>query len=338
MAIANLGNLALEDPGELGFHHNGPNGKSNLTTQEKLSPNSKYTLDFYQDVPIEEFVYYARLQRADEERAAREGWSGRFSADGGSRSSPSHSSDGLHDNEKAGASKVEGQVSNYHGMTNREKQYEGLSSLEIEKLDARNAMRMAKWQFAFALIVTDILGELIDLAYIHDLVSDCLALTHLGPFNAPYAVSQLGLVPGNLIYTFMGVAGKSLLLRLPWSTIARRRGELTISLPACISAWICSTILWRLFLALDSARYPVKTFGDIGERIFGTWARYVIVVLQTIQLVINVGLICLSSGQSLSQMENTSLCFSVSVLVWALLGMVVAQVRTLKNFGYISVA
>ena len=53
---------------------------------------------------------------------------------------------------------------------------------------------------------------------------------------------------------------------------------------------------------------------------------------------INVGLICLSSGQSLSQMENTSLCFSVAVLVWALLGMVVAQVRTLKNFGYFSVA
>jgi hypothetical protein len=46
-------------------------------------------------------------------------------------------------------------------------------------------------------------------------------------------------------------------------------------------------ILWRLFLALDSARYPVKTFGDIGERIFGTWARYIIVVLQSIQLVVS---------------------------------------------------
>ena len=30
-----------------------------------------------------------------------------------------------------------------------------------------------------------------------------------GPFNAPYAVSQLGLVSGNLLYIFMGIAGKS---------------------------------------------------------------------------------------------------------------------------------
>ena len=155
-----MGSLALEDPGELGSHHGGPDGKGNLTTQEKLSPNSKYTLDWYQDVPIEEFVYYARLQRADEEQlAARESGGGVFAA-GASKSSPSNSSEGLHDSEKAGSSKVDGHVSAYHGTSNREKQYEGLSSLEIEKLDARNAMRMARWQFCFALIVTDILGEL----------------------------------------------------------------------------------------------------------------------------------------------------------------------------------
>ena len=47
-------------------------------------------------------------------------------------------------------------------------------------------------------------------------------------------------------------------------------------------------ILWRLFVRLDSVRHPLKTYGDIAERIFGTAARHVCTVLQSIQLLVNV--------------------------------------------------
>lgn len=47
-------------------------------------------------------------------------------------------------------------------------------------------------------------------------------------------------------------------------------------------------ILWRLFVRLDSARYPVKTYADMAERIFGRAARHIVNVLQSLQLIINV--------------------------------------------------
>ena len=47
-------------------------------------------------------------------------------------------------------------------------------------------------------------------------------------------------------------------------------------------------ILWRLFVRLDSVRHPLKTYGDIAERIFGRAARHVCTVLQSIQLLVNV--------------------------------------------------
>lgn len=69
-----------------------------------------------------------------------------------------------------------------------------------------------------------------------------------------------------------------------------------------VATWTGS-ILWHLFVKLDSDRFPVRTYSDLVERIFGTWARHLCTILQSIQLIINVGLICLSSGQSLSQVS-----------------------------------
>lgn len=63
--------------------------------------------------------------------------------------------------------------------------------------------------------------------------------------------SQVGYVPGNILYFVFGCA-----------------------------AGYTGLVLWRLFLALDSARYPIKTYSDIAERIFGRPARHVVTVLQ----------------------------------------------------------
>lgn len=160
-----------------------------------------------------------------------------------------------------------------------------ITDLELEKINARRALRVAGWSSVFFLITTDILG----------------------PFNAPFALSQVGYVPGVILYFVMGIV-----------------------------ALYTGLLLSHLFLKLDSDLYPIRTYGDIGGRLFGEGFRHFISVLQTLQLVVNVGTIVLSNGQSLSQITKNNLCFSVCIVIWALVGMVVGQIRTLKSYGWLA--
>lgn len=43
-------------------------------------------------------------------------------------------------------------------------------------------------------------------------------------------------------------------------------------------------LLWRMFLGLDSDRYPLKTYGDIAFRVFGSVCRYVVNTVQSVQV------------------------------------------------------
>jgi len=146
-------------------------------------------------------------------------------------------------------------------------------------------LRLANWASIFYLITTDILG----------------------PFNAPFAISQVGWVPGIVLYFVMGVM-----------------------------ALYTGLILWRLYVRLDSVRYPLKTYGDIAERIFGRTARHICNILQSLQLLVNVGTIILSNGQALSQVSKFKLCFAICILIWMIVGLVIGQIRTLKNYGWLA--
>lgn len=77
----------------------------------------------------------------------------------------------------------------------------------------------------------------------------------------------------------------------------------------------------KLFCRLDSVRYPIRSYGDLGQRLLGPWARHLFSFLQTVQLIINVGLIVLTNGQSLSQITKGKLCFAVCIVIWAFVGM-----------------
>ncbi|KAJ6591532.1 transmembrane amino acid transporter protein-domain-containing protein [Mycena vulgaris] len=153
-----------------------------------------------------------------------------------------------------------------------------------EKETASRALRLASWSSVFYLITTDILG----------------------PFNAPFAISQVGWVPRVILYFFMGLI-----------------------------ALYTGLLLWRLFIRLDSLRYPFLSYADIVERIFGTRARRVSTILQSLQLIVIVGIICLSNAQALVQISKHHICFSVCIVIWALIGMVIGQIRTLRaSFRY----
>ncbi|KAG1743824.1 transmembrane amino acid transporter protein-domain-containing protein [Suillus lakei] len=129
----------------------------------------------------------------------------------------------------------------------------------------------------------------------------------LGPYSTPWAFQQVGYGPGVACFFVFG-----------------------------IMAAYSGFLLWWMFLKLDSDRYPVKSFGDLAHRIYGRWFRHVCNILQSIQLVFNVGIIILVNGQSLSQMAKFRLCFSVCNVVWTLAGMILGQIRTLQKFGNIA--
>jgi Transmembrane amino acid transporter protein len=134
-----------------------------------------------------------------------------------------------------------------------------------------------------------------------------IATDILGPFSTGWAFSQLGWGPAVALYTVFG-------------TLSGYTGYQ----------------LWRMFIQMDSDRYPMKDFGDFGFRVYGTWCRHLCNVLQSFQFFFNVALIIISSGQSISQMAKGNLCFIICVLVSAIAGCIVGQIRTLARFGWLA--
>ncbi len=248
----------------------------------------------YEDAPItgvslEEYMFYAQIQREQEILYGAAGVSVESDAPHGAgyldsaREKQSSSEKVSEHGTVVGASKPH--IGNTDASTFD--QLDGLSDMQKEQRNAHRAIKTATWVSVFYLITTDILG----------------------PYGAPYAMSQNGWVTGNVMYIVMGFC-----------------------------AWWCGIILWKLFMQVDSARYPVKTYGDLGERIVGYPMRWTFNALQTLQLIINVGLICLTNGQALSQVisgapGNATLCFSVCVVLFALIGMAFAQIQTFKGLG-----
>lgn len=63
-------------------------------------------------------------------------------------------------------------------------------------------------------------------------------------------------------------------------------GKLIDRLPVAAVATYTGFILWRLFVRLDSERYPLRTYSDIVERIYGKRARQASSFLQNVQLLV----------------------------------------------------
>jgi hypothetical protein len=71
---------------------------------------------------------------------------------------------------------------------------------------------------------------------------------------------------------------------------------------------------------LDSYEYPVRTYSDLAFRVYGSAARYLVLFFQAIQMLLNVSVLLISNGESLSQVSRFRLCYAVCVLVWAIAG------------------
>lgn len=98
-----------------------------------------------------------------------------------------------------------------------------------------------------------------------------------------------------------------------------------------------------MFLQLDSDRYPLKTFGDLAYRVYGSFARHTVSLFQSVQLFLNVGIIIVVNGQSLSQIAakgpdktQNGPCFIILCFVWAIAGALLGQIRTLQKLAWIA--
>ncbi|OJJ48146.1 hypothetical protein ASPZODRAFT_112721 [Penicilliopsis zonata CBS 506.65] len=134
----------------------------------------------------------------------------------------------------------------------------------------------------------------------------------LGPTNVPWAISQMGYGPGFALYTVFGGL-------------------------ACYSGMQ----LWKIFVGLDSTRFPMRNYGDVAFRVFGNWARQGVNVLQSFQFFLNIALIVESSGQSLAQMAEGasgtgSLCFVLAEFIFLVIGACLGQIRTLQRLSWLS--
>lgn len=96
-----------------------------------------------------------------------------------------------------------------------------------------------------------------------------------------------------------------------------------------------------MFLGLDSDRYPVRNYADLFFRCFGPSSGYFVHVAQAVQLLMIIAFLILLNGQAISQISQVNgtgpgLCFIVCVLVFALAGMIVGQIRTMQRFSWLA--
>lgn len=127
----------------------------------------------------------------------------------------------------------------------------------------------------------------------------------LGFSSSPKAFGQLGYGPGMLVYTFF-----------------------------FILAFLSGQILWRIYLDTDSRVYPITCYADLGERTFGRIVRHVFNFLQSLQLLMNVAILIIGNGQTLATIIKFKFCYIALNVFWALAGMVIGQIKSLRSFGW----
>lgn len=100
---------------------------------------------------------------------------------------------------------------------------------------------------------------------------------------------------------------------------------------AAASGWY----IWRTFLALDSSRFPMVTYGDPFFRLFGPKTRHLINFAQSVQMFLSVCVILLGNTNVLAQVAVTSsLCYIVIAVINLIISMAGGFMRTLKHVGW----
>lgn len=102
-----------------------------------------------------------------------------------------------------------------------------------------------------------------------------------------------------------------------------------------IAAGASGIMIWRSFLALDSSRFPIVTFGDAFFRLFGPKTRHFINFAQSLQMFLSVAVVQLGQTYIIAQLAAVpNLCFVVCGIISLLVGMASGYMRSLKHLGW----
>ena len=102
-----------------------------------------------------------------------------------------------------------------------------------------------------------------------------------------------------------------------------------------IAAGASGFMIWRTFLALDSSRFPMVTFGDAFFRLFGSKTRHFINVLQSFQMFMSVAVVQLGQTLILAQLAGSAnLCLIACGIISLVVGMASGYMRALKHLGW----
>ncbi|KAJ5553154.1 hypothetical protein N7494_002532 [Penicillium frequentans] len=129
----------------------------------------------------------------------------------------------------------------------------------------------------------------------------------LGWASCPYAFSTVGYGPGVALYFIFSIA-------------------------AAASGYI----LWRVYLSLDSLRYPILSYGDVFFRIFGTKSRHFINVTQACQQFLTVAVLILQSGQIIGQLSGGIICYFACFAIFTAVGIAGGMMRGLQHVGWLA--
>lgn len=102
-----------------------------------------------------------------------------------------------------------------------------------------------------------------------------------------------------------------------------------------IAAAASGLMIWKTFLALDSSRYPVLSFGDPFFRVFGVWAGHTINIGQALQMFCSVAVVLTGNSQIFSQLVNGKVCYIAVIIINLVIGMASGWLRTFKQLGWI---
>ena len=101
---------------------------------------------------------------------------------------------------------------------------------------------------------------------------------------------------------------------------------------ASFSGWA----IWKVFIDLDSSRYPMLSFGDPFFRLFGKKFRHFINFAQSLQQFLTVAVLILSKSLNIEQISHDGLCFVAMMVLVMGVGMLFGMIRSLKKIGWLS--
>lgn len=100
-------------------------------------------------------------------------------------------------------------------------------------------------------------------------------------------------------------------------------------------AGLSGLMLWRVFIGLDSSRYPMLSFGDTYFRVYGPMARHFINIMQSLMQFFTVSQLVLNNGMIISQLAGPKLCFVACMIIATVVGIVCGMVRSLQRLGWL---